>query len=59
VLVLAGIVAGLVGAFALTRVAQTLLFQVSATDPATFLGVAALFLVIALAAPGAPRKSIP
>jgi ABC-type lipoprotein release transport system permease subunit len=34
----------------------TVLFQVSATDPATFAGVAALFLVVALAASYIPAR---
>jgi putative ABC transport system permease protein len=42
-LVLAGIVIGLAGAFALTQVIQSLLFGVSATDPVTF-AVIPLFL---------------
>ncbi len=52
----AGIVIGLVGAYALTRVMKTLLFQVSATDPATFAGIALLFLVVALAAGYLPAR---
>ena len=51
-----GIAAGLGGAFAVTRVLQTLLFQVSTTDPATFAGVAALFLLVALAASYIPAR---
>jgi len=50
VLAIAGIVAGLAGAFAATRVMNTLLFRVSATDPLTFAAVALCFLLIALAA---------
>jgi len=50
VLALVGIAFGLSGAFALTRLMKTLLFQVSTTDPATFAIVAALFLLAALAA---------
>jgi len=51
-----GIVIGLIGAAVLTRVMTTVLFQVSATDPATFAGVAALFLVVALAASYIPAR---
>ena len=56
VLTLAGTAIGLGGAFALTRVMQALLFQVKATDPATFAGVALLFLVVALAASYIPAR---
>jgi ABC-type antimicrobial peptide transport system permease subunit len=55
-LALAGIVWGLGGALALTRLMKTLLFRVSATDPATFAGVAALFLLAALAASYIPAR---
>jgi putative ABC transport system permease protein len=56
ILALAGIVIGLGGALALTRVMKTLLFRVSATDPATFARVAALFLLAALAASYIPAR---
>jgi len=49
-LVLAGIALGLGGAAALTRLVSAHLFQVSATDPATFAAIAVLFLIAALAA---------
>lgn len=49
-LTLIGILAGLIGAAALTRVIASLLFGVSATDLATFLGVPALLAGVALAA---------
>jgi len=55
-LTLAGIVIGIAGAFALTRVMRNLLFQVSATDPATFVGIAFLFLFVALAASYVPAR---
>ena len=56
VLAVAGIAAGLAGAFAVTSVLKTLLFQISPTDPATFAGVAVMFLVIALAASYIPAR---
>ena len=49
-LTLTGILAGLLGAFALTRVMSSLLFGVSATDPLTFASVLALLILIGLAA---------
>jgi putative ABC transport system permease protein len=49
-LVLMGIVIGLVAAFALTRVMKSLLYEVSATDPLTFAGVALLLIIVALIA---------
>ncbi|HXX22211.1 MAG TPA: FtsX-like permease family protein, partial [Terriglobia bacterium] len=55
-LALLGIGIGLAGAFALTRLMTSLLFHVSATDPATFAGVAVLFLLSALAASYLPAR---
>ncbi len=55
-LALSGVAAGLAGAFALTRVMNSLLFHVSATDPATFAGVALLFLLVAVAASYIPAR---
>ena len=49
-LVAVGVVLGLAGAFALTRVLQTLLFGVTAHDPLTFVGNAALLVAVATAA---------
>lgn len=49
-LTVAGIVIGIGGALALTRVLKALLFDVTATDPATFAAVAAGFLVVAATA---------
>ncbi|MBZ5600828.1 MAG: ABC transporter permease [Acidobacteriia bacterium] len=46
----AGQIAGLIGAFALTRVLASFLFGISPEDPATFIGVLALLSVVALAA---------
>jgi putative ABC transport system permease protein len=53
-LVLPGITLGIGGAVVLTRLVNTFLFGVNATDPATFAGVAWLFLVVGLAASYVP-----
>ena len=55
-MVMAGISIGAGGAFALTRVMKNLLFHVNATDPATFLGIALLFAIVALAASYIPAR---
>ena len=49
-LTLIGIFAGLLGAFALTRVIASLLFGVTTRDAATFLAVSALLAAVAFAA---------
>jgi predicted permease len=56
ILSLAGIGIGVGGAFALTRIIRRYLFQVSATDPATFVGIALLFILVALAASFLPAR---
>jgi predicted permease len=53
---LAGVAVGIGGALALTRVMSRMLFQVSATDPVTFAGIALLFVVVALAASYIPAR---
>lgn len=55
-LALAGIIAGILGALAVTRLFASLLFQVSATDPGTFVFVVVLFLLITLAASYIPAR---
>jgi len=52
----AGVAIGLAGAFALTRVMSTLLFEVSVTDPATFAAVVALLVVVTLLACYLPAR---
>jgi putative ABC transport system permease protein len=47
---------GLGGALVLIRLMKTLLFGVSATDPLTFVGIALLLLVVALAACWIPAR---
>jgi putative ABC transport system permease protein len=49
-LVLIGIAAGAVAALAATRVLASFLFNVSAQDPVTFIAVAGIFIMVALAA---------
>ena len=56
VLSLAGIVAGVVAAIALTRVMATLLVGVTATDPATFATMAVAFALVATFAAWIPAR---
>ena len=55
-LTIAGLIAGLLGAFGLTRLMATMLFGVKPTDPATFAGVALLLTAVALVACYIPGK---
>ena len=55
-LVIAGIVIGLIAAFALTRVMATLLFGVTATDPTTFTLISLLLVFVAAIASYIPAR---
>jgi len=55
-LALLGVIAGLGGAFGLTRLMQTLLYGVSPTDPLTFALIAVLLLLVALLACWIPAR---
>jgi putative ABC transport system permease protein len=55
-LTLGGVILGICGAFALTRILKEMLFQVSATDPAIFGGISILFVGVALAASYIPAR---
>jgi putative ABC transport system permease protein len=55
-LALGGVLVGIAGAFAVTRLLQDLLFRVSATDPSTFVGVAILFVIVAMVASYVPAR---
>ena len=54
--VLMGIAMGLAGAYALTRVMATLLFEVSPTDPITYGSAAGVLVITALAAMYGPAR---
>jgi ABC-type antimicrobial peptide transport system permease subunit len=55
-LTLIGVVIGLITAFILTRLMSSLLYDVSATDPATFAIVSSLLIVVALLACWIPAR---
>ncbi|MDQ6831200.1 MAG: ABC transporter permease, partial [Gemmatimonadota bacterium] len=52
----AGVVAGLIGSLAVTRVMRSVLFEVSPTDPLTLGGVSALMLLLAAGASYIPAR---
>ena len=56
VLALFGVVIGVAGAFALTRLMSSLLFDVKPTDAPTFIAVAVLLLIVALLASYIPAR---
>jgi ABC-type antimicrobial peptide transport system permease subunit len=49
-----GVVLGLIAAYSLTGAMRRMLVGVTPTDPATFAGIAALFLAVAFLACGIP-----
>jgi threonine/homoserine efflux transporter RhtA len=53
---LTGVAIGIGGALALVGVMKGLLFHVSATDPATYVGVALAFVAVALVAGYIPAR---
>jgi ABC-type antimicrobial peptide transport system permease subunit len=55
-LALGGVVVGLIGAFALTQSVRSLLFEVTPTDPVTFVGVALVLSAAACAACYIPAR---
>ena len=55
-LAVGGVAIGHGGAFALTRVLESLLYHVSATDPATFAGISLLLVLVALVASYIPAR---
>jgi len=55
-LVVIGVVLGLAGALATTRLMTTLLFEVTATDPVTFMLVTAVLMIVALVACYIPAR---
>src|SRR5947208_15588698 len=56
-LAVAGVVIGILGAVALTRLISSLLFGARATDPASFATVAGLLILVALLACYSPARS--
>ena len=55
-MVAVGVVVGVIAAMGLTRFAQSLLYEVSANDPATFVGVALVLATVGVVAAIAPAR---
>jgi putative ABC transport system permease protein len=56
ILAVKGVALGLAGAFALTHLMGSLLFDVKPADPLTFIGISALLMLVALAACWIPAR---
>jgi ABC-type antimicrobial peptide transport system permease subunit len=56
ILATAGVLLGVGGSLALTRLLRDLLFQVRPTDPTTFVGVSVVFAAVAVAATLVPAR---
>jgi ABC-type antimicrobial peptide transport system permease subunit len=54
--VVAGVIAGLAGAFLVTRLMATVVYGVRVTDPLTFVGVSLLLVSVALMASYIPAR---
>ena len=52
----AGILFGMIGAFGVTRIVSSLLYNVSATDPLSFIGTAVFLALVALLASYIPAR---
>jgi ABC-type antimicrobial peptide transport system permease subunit len=57
-LALPGIVAGIAGALVLTRLMQSLLYATSPTQPATYVQISALMLIVAIVAAWLPARQV-
>jgi ABC-type antimicrobial peptide transport system permease subunit len=55
-LALLGVVIGVAGAFALTRLMSSLLYEVSTSDPLTYAGISLVLLVVAFCACYLPAR---
>ena len=55
-LALIGVFVGLLASVAVSRILESLLYQVKTTDPLTFAGVAIVFLIVAAAASYIPAR---
>ncbi len=55
-LTLAGVGVGLIGAFAVTRFAQSMLYEVTASDPVTYAGVGLLLVAVSALACYLPAR---